>query len=49
MNEFWLHAGAESIAPEDIQRAVSEAKPGYYLLLAQKLPGPKRPRKGESL
>lgn len=49
MNEFWLQAGAESIDPEDIQRAVSTAKPGYYLLVAQKLPGPKRPRKGDSL
>jgi arsenite methyltransferase len=39
MNRFWLQVGAESIDPEDIRRALSEAKPGYFLLIAKKVAG----------
>jgi arsenite methyltransferase len=39
MNQFWRQAGSEFIDATGIQQAISEAKPGYYLLLAQKLPG----------
>jgi arsenite methyltransferase len=39
MNQFWLRTGSASVDLDDIQRAVSEARPGYYLLIAQKLPG----------
>jgi arsenite methyltransferase len=39
INQFWLRSGTESIDTEEVQRVVSEAKPGYYVLLAQKLPG----------
>jgi len=39
MNQFWLRTGSESVDLDTIQRAVSEARPGYYLLIAQKLVG----------
>jgi arsenite methyltransferase len=42
MNQFWLRTGSTSVDLADIQRAVSEARPGYYLLIAQKLPGKER-------
>jgi arsenite methyltransferase len=45
MNQFWLWTGSESVDLDDIQRAVSEAKPGYYLLIAQKLPGKRECRR----
>jgi arsenite methyltransferase len=39
MNQFWLRTGSEAVDLDDIHRAVFEARPGYYLLIAQKLPG----------
>jgi arsenite methyltransferase len=36
MNQFWLQSSVEPIDVEEIRRAVYDAKPGYYLLIAQK-------------
>jgi ubiquinone/menaquinone biosynthesis C-methylase UbiE len=36
MNEFWSRMGLESVALNEMNRAVSEAKPGYFLLIARK-------------
>ncbi len=36
MNEFWLKAGSDSIDPKEMERAVSDAEPGYFLLIAEK-------------
>jgi arsenite methyltransferase len=48
MNQFWLQTGSESVDLDDIQRVVSEARPGYYLLIAQKVPGEERISKDDS-
>jgi arsenite methyltransferase len=48
MNQFWLKTGSESVDLDDIQRVVSEARPGYYLLIAQKVPGEERISKDDS-
>jgi len=42
MNQFWLRTGSASVDLDDIHRAVSETRPGYYLLIAQKLAGEER-------
>jgi SAM-dependent methyltransferase len=39
MNQFWLQSSAEPIDAEEIRRAVSVAKPGYFLLIAKKVAG----------
>jgi ubiquinone/menaquinone biosynthesis C-methylase UbiE len=39
MNQFWLRSSAEPIDTDEIRRAVSEAKPGYFLLIARKITG----------
>jgi len=38
MNQFWVRAGAEPVDTGNIQRAISSAKPGYFLLIAKKKP-----------
>ncbi|MGO9570215.1 MAG: DVU_1556 family methyltransferase [Desulfomonilaceae bacterium] len=48
MNRFWLQTGSQSIDPNNIQQAVFEAKPGYYLLVAQKIPGEETISKDDS-
>jgi arsenite methyltransferase len=37
MNGFWLQSSGKQIDVEEIRRAVYNAKPGYYLLIAQKI------------
>lgn len=49
MNQFWLRTGSESVDLDTIQRAVSLARPGYYLLIAEKVPGEERPSKDAPL
>lgn len=39
MSQFWLKAGSNSVDPEQMKRTISEAKPGYFLLVAQKTAG----------
>ncbi|MBI5571126.1 MAG: methyltransferase domain-containing protein [Desulfomonile tiedjei] len=39
MNGFWLRTASDSVDPGEIQRAVSEVKPGYFLLIAHKVAG----------
>jgi SAM-dependent methyltransferase len=39
MDQFWLRSSAGSVNAEEIQRAVAAAKPGYFLLIAQKIGG----------
>jgi arsenite methyltransferase len=48
MNQFWLRTGSSLVDLDNIQRAVSEARPGYYLLIAQKLPSEERISKDDS-
>ncbi|MFH0957692.1 MAG: class I SAM-dependent methyltransferase [Pseudomonadota bacterium] len=36
MNNFWRKMSPDSIDPEEMGRKVSEAKPGYFLLIARK-------------
>ncbi len=36
MNNFWRKMSPDSIDPKQIERTVSEAKPGYFLLIARK-------------
>jgi SAM-dependent methyltransferase len=36
MNEFWSRMGLESVDLNEMNRAVSRAKPGYFLLIARK-------------
>ena len=48
MNQFWLGIGSESVDLDTIKRAVSEARPGYYLLIAEKVPVDERPSKDDS-
>ena len=36
MKGFWLRTGPESMDPDTIQRAISRAKPGYFLLIAHR-------------
>ncbi len=45
MSKFWLRSGSNSIDPEEIQRIISGANPGYFLLIARRLPVSKLPRK----
>ncbi len=37
MNRFWLQSSSERINPGEIQRTISNAKPGYFLLIAEKV------------
>jgi arsenite methyltransferase len=37
MDLFWFRTASDSEDPGEIQRAISEAKPGYFLLVAQKI------------
>ncbi|MGB6067225.1 MAG: DVU_1556 family methyltransferase [Desulfomonilaceae bacterium] len=39
MSQFWLKAGSNSVDPEQMKRTIAEAKPGYFLLIAQKSVG----------
>lgn len=36
MNEFWSRMGLESVDLNAMNRGISEAKPGYFLLIARK-------------
>ena len=36
MNRFWLRTASDAVDPHEIQQAVSQVKPGYFLLVAQK-------------
>jgi arsenite methyltransferase len=48
MNQFWLRSGSEGVDPEEIGRAISGAKPGYFLLVARKDADGQRTPKGDS-
>ena len=37
MEQFWARNGSESADRQDIQRAISATKPGYFLLIAQRV------------
>jgi len=42
MDVFWLRTASDSADSEEIQQAIAEAKPGYFLLVAQKVASPGR-------
>jgi len=38
LNRFWSRTASDTVDPEEIRQAVSEAKPGYFLAVTRKLP-----------
>jgi arsenite methyltransferase len=37
MNRFWSGLGSEAVDPEEVQRSITAARPGYFLLVARKV------------
>jgi hypothetical protein len=39
MNQFWARSGSDELDPDEIRRIISDAKPGYFLLIARTASG----------